>query len=207
MYENQNKQLTKITQQEFYSEMEEILNETQDQTKEIELLNEQNKKFKEILQQQQNEIVQSNENHTEIERKRNNLIEQIETMGYFVDEFNNISIPDKMEMDLQYFSEVPLQLENFEINEGITARPLNQQEQEMFDQIINEEMVIDSQEYDPNVEQEKSNEITDKNLKIIEEITDQQITEEQQIISKINKKKEKGQLKKLVKKVIEKLKQ
>ncbi len=128
-------------------------------------------------------------------------------MGYFVDEFNNISIPDKMEMDLQYFSEVPLQLENFEINEGITARPLNQQEQEMFDQIINEEMVIDSQEYDPNVEQEKSNEITDKNLKIIEEITDQQITEEQQIISKMNKKKEKGQLKKLVKKVIEKLKQ
>src|SRR5438132_1610112 len=33
MYENQNKQLTRITQQEFYSEMEEILNETQDQEK------------------------------------------------------------------------------------------------------------------------------------------------------------------------------
>ena len=49
MYENQNKQLTKITQQEFYSEMEEILNETQNQAKEIKLLNEQNKKFKEIL--------------------------------------------------------------------------------------------------------------------------------------------------------------
>src|SRR6266511_4117631 len=151
MYENQNKQLTRITQQEFYSEMEEILNETQDQAKEIELLNEQNKKFKEILQQQQNEIVRSNENHTEIERKRNNLIEQIETMGYFVDEFNNISIPDTMEIDFHYFSETPLQSENFEINKEITAGPLNQQEQEMFDEIINEEMVIDLQKYDPNV--------------------------------------------------------